>query len=284
MSFPAHETIRRRPSQDSDERPGLPRRKTGTYDERRVPPVNLRYEFDLGYIERLVAGDTETERHFTRYFGDLLTMKLRSKLRSAALVEDAKQETFVRVLVHAQEEGRHRVAAGPGRVRQLGLQQRAVRDVPVGIEDDAARGGLRRPDERRAGAESTLLGADEQREKIQQVLAAPAEEGPGALEAAVHRGARQGRRLQDVNVRAQLPARPPPPGQGAFQGVIDAPTLIWRPHDARRSGHTLATERYLLERDVRAGARNVRGALLLCVECADDVRTGGVMRTACARA
>ena len=57
-----------------------------------------RYEFDRGYIERLVAGDAETERHFTRYFGDLLTMKLRSKLRSAAQVEDVKQETFVRVL------------------------------------------------------------------------------------------------------------------------------------------------------------------------------------------
>jgi RNA polymerase sigma-70 factor (ECF subfamily) len=56
------------------------------------------HEFDQGYIDRLVAGDPETERHFTRYFGDLMTFKLRSRLRSPALVEDARQETFVRVL------------------------------------------------------------------------------------------------------------------------------------------------------------------------------------------
>ncbi len=57
-----------------------------------------RYEFDRDYIDRLVAEDPEVEQHFTRYFGSLLSLKLRSRLRSAALVEDAKQETFVRVL------------------------------------------------------------------------------------------------------------------------------------------------------------------------------------------
>ena len=56
------------------------------------------HQFDQAYIDRLVAGDPETERHFTRYFGDLMALKLRSRLRSAALIEDAKQETFVRVL------------------------------------------------------------------------------------------------------------------------------------------------------------------------------------------
>jgi RNA polymerase sigma-70 factor (ECF subfamily) len=61
-------------------------------------PRLTRYEFDRDYVNRLVAEDPETERHFTRYFGDLLSLKLRSKLRSAALIEDAKQETFVRVL------------------------------------------------------------------------------------------------------------------------------------------------------------------------------------------
>jgi RNA polymerase sigma-70 factor (ECF subfamily) len=58
-----------------------------------------RCDFDRVYVERLVAGHPETEQHFTRYFSDLLTMKLRSRLRSAALVEDAKQETFMRVLI-----------------------------------------------------------------------------------------------------------------------------------------------------------------------------------------
>jgi RNA polymerase sigma-70 factor (ECF subfamily) len=57
-----------------------------------------RHQFDREYVEKLTAGDPETEAHFTRYFGDLLTIKLRSRLRSPALVEDVKQETFLRVL------------------------------------------------------------------------------------------------------------------------------------------------------------------------------------------
>jgi RNA polymerase sigma-70 factor, ECF subfamily len=67
--------------------------------------LDARYQFDQAYIERLVAGDPETERHFTRYFGDLLTAKLRSKLRSPTLVQDAKQETFLRVLTTLRKKG-----------------------------------------------------------------------------------------------------------------------------------------------------------------------------------
>jgi RNA polymerase sigma-70 factor (ECF subfamily) len=65
---------------------------------------SLRYDFDRSYIERLIAGHPETERHFTTYFGTLLSLKLRSRLRSAALVEDAKQETFARVLAVLRSE------------------------------------------------------------------------------------------------------------------------------------------------------------------------------------
>lgn len=57
-----------------------------------------RFQFDRSYLQRLASGDPHTEEHFTRYFGDLLTMKLRRRLRSPAQVEDAKQETFLRVL------------------------------------------------------------------------------------------------------------------------------------------------------------------------------------------
>lgn len=64
-----------------------------------------RYEFDAAYIERLVAEDPETERHFSRYFGDLLALKLRSRLRSPAQIEDAKQETFTRVLILLKQKG-----------------------------------------------------------------------------------------------------------------------------------------------------------------------------------
>ena len=53
----------------------------------------------------MIAEDPDTERHFTDYFGDLLKLKLRSRLRSPALVEDARQETFVRVLTALKKKG-----------------------------------------------------------------------------------------------------------------------------------------------------------------------------------
>lgn len=64
-----------------------------------------RFEFDAPYVARLTAGDPATERHFTAYFGDLLTIKLRARLRSPGLVEDAKQETFLRVLTTLRRKG-----------------------------------------------------------------------------------------------------------------------------------------------------------------------------------
>lgn len=76
----------------------------GRYDWRHLP-LRPRFSFDDAYVQRLIAEDPATERHFTAYFGDLLTLKLRSRLRSPALVEDARQETFVRVLVALKKKG-----------------------------------------------------------------------------------------------------------------------------------------------------------------------------------
>jgi RNA polymerase sigma-70 factor (ECF subfamily) len=64
-----------------------------------------RHAFDQSYVTRLTNGDAETERHFTRYFGDLLVIKLRARLRSSHLVEDARQETFLRVLNVLRKKG-----------------------------------------------------------------------------------------------------------------------------------------------------------------------------------
>ena len=64
-----------------------------------------RFEFDQPYVERLAAGDAEIERHFTSYFRPLLALKLRARLRSPALVDDAIQETFLRVLATLQKGG-----------------------------------------------------------------------------------------------------------------------------------------------------------------------------------
>jgi RNA polymerase sigma-70 factor (ECF subfamily) len=61
--------------------------------------------FDANYIQRLVAGDPETERHFASYFGELLWIKLRSRIRSPQLLEDVRQETFLRVLRNLRNSG-----------------------------------------------------------------------------------------------------------------------------------------------------------------------------------
>ncbi len=61
-------------------------------------------EFNSAYIDRLIARDEETERHFASYFGPLLTAKLRSRLRSLEAAEDARQETLLRVLTNIRRE------------------------------------------------------------------------------------------------------------------------------------------------------------------------------------
>lgn len=64
-----------------------------------------RYVFDREYVERLRRGDREVEQHFTGYFGDLLRLKLRSRLRSPQSAEDVRQATFLRVLTIVRTEG-----------------------------------------------------------------------------------------------------------------------------------------------------------------------------------
>jgi RNA polymerase sigma-70 factor (ECF subfamily) len=56
----------------------------------------LFHSFDASYCERLRDGDPETGRHFAVYFGPLLLAKLRRRVRSAALIEEIRQETFLR--------------------------------------------------------------------------------------------------------------------------------------------------------------------------------------------
>jgi RNA polymerase sigma-70 factor, ECF subfamily len=62
-------------------------------------------EFDKSYLDRLANGDPETERHFTKYFGELLAVKLRARVRSRQLAEDVRQETFLRVLDTLRRKG-----------------------------------------------------------------------------------------------------------------------------------------------------------------------------------
>ena len=127
-----------------------------------------RHNFDAEYIRRLVAGDPETERHFTSYFGELLVLKLRSRLRSPAQAEDARQETFVRVLSTLKKKG------GLASAESLGafvngvcnnvlfeMYRANARTTPLEDEYDEASSNL--------PADSTLV-ADEDREEVRAAL------------------------------------------------------------------------------------------------------------------
>ncbi len=61
--------------------------------------------FNESYIARLAARDAEVERHFTTYFGQLLFLKLRGRVRSPQMIEDVCQETFLRVLQVLRKDG-----------------------------------------------------------------------------------------------------------------------------------------------------------------------------------
>lgn len=52
--------------------------------------------FDESYIDRLQAGDSRTQEHFSNYFSALIRIKLGSRLNSKEAIEDLRQETFAR--------------------------------------------------------------------------------------------------------------------------------------------------------------------------------------------
>jgi len=54
--------------------------------------------FDDDYLRRLRDGDSQVEQHFASYFGELILLKLRRRVRTRQLMEDIRQETLCRVL------------------------------------------------------------------------------------------------------------------------------------------------------------------------------------------
>ncbi len=61
--------------------------------------------FDQDYVNRLINREPEAEQHFCAYFGDLLQIKLRARVRSPQLLEDVKQETLLRVFKNLRASG-----------------------------------------------------------------------------------------------------------------------------------------------------------------------------------
>jgi RNA polymerase sigma-70 factor, ECF subfamily len=63
------------------------------------------HAFDELYVSRLRSGDFRTQEHFSTYFSVLIKIKLSSRLKSPEMVEDVRQETFVRFF-QALREGK----------------------------------------------------------------------------------------------------------------------------------------------------------------------------------
>jgi RNA polymerase sigma-70 factor (ECF subfamily) len=59
--------------------------------------------FNDDYVRRLTDADSETGEHFAAYFGHVLFLKLQVRLRSKHLLDDVRQDTFVRVLAILRE-------------------------------------------------------------------------------------------------------------------------------------------------------------------------------------
>ncbi len=168
-----------------------------------------RFEFDADYIRRLVSADPETERHFTEYFGRLLSIKLRSRLRTAAQIEDAKQETFVRVLSTLKEKGGIQAAGSLGAYVNgvcnfvlFEMYRGNARTTPIGDDYDEM--------DTRAGSESNLI-ASEEREKVREALSTLPQRERDLAEVVILRGTEQGRNLSRTRHRPRLPARAPAP-------------------------------------------------------------------------
>ena len=124
-----------------------------------------RQSFDAEYVQRLANSDPETEREFTAYFRELLAIKLRSRLRSPDLVEDATQETLLRVVKSIRESGMDNPQALGAYVNsvcnhvlfELYRTQSRYADPPPDRPDGEA------------GAEAALVG-DEERRDVRRVL------------------------------------------------------------------------------------------------------------------
>ena len=56
--------------------------------------------FDESYLAALRAHNAEVENHLITFFSRPVRLKLRARLRSPELVEDASQETFLRVITY----------------------------------------------------------------------------------------------------------------------------------------------------------------------------------------
>lgn len=56
------------------------------------------FRFDKAYLDRLKAGDPETQRHFACYFGRFLRIRFRGRRLPPDVIDDLVQDTLLRVM------------------------------------------------------------------------------------------------------------------------------------------------------------------------------------------
>jgi RNA polymerase sigma-70 factor, ECF subfamily len=160
-------------------------RQPGTLDGHAVAAgaVGLQFvDFDAPYLSRLQARDAGTEAHFVAYFSELIRLKLRSRLPSKEAIEDARQETFVRVfsLIRAQGGLRQPERLGAlvnsvcNNVLREQYRAKSRRESPL---DDEPRDDFESPD---PSVLSTLDQQDMERQ-VRQVMSELAERDRGLL-------------------------------------------------------------------------------------------------------
>lgn len=93
--------------------------------------------FDTTYVQRLAEGDSETERHFVGYFGELLGIKLRARVAGTSWAEDIRQEVFLRVF---------RLIRKPNGIRQPERLGPLVNKICDHVVLEYMRGGCKEPE------------------------------------------------------------------------------------------------------------------------------------------
>jgi RNA polymerase sigma-70 factor (ECF subfamily) len=126
--------------------------------------------FDNEYLSRLRSGDAETERHFVSHFSNVIRLSMRYRLRSWELIEDIRQETFLRVLNFVRSD---RTLDRPER---LGAY---VHSVCINVMMELLRASTRHPPipeeaqnlaDGRAGTETSVV-TRERKELVRSILA-----------------------------------------------------------------------------------------------------------------
>ena len=61
------------------------------------------FPFDKPYLDKLRAGDPETQRHFAMYFGRFLRIRFRARRLPSDAIDDLVQDTLLRVIIKVQK-------------------------------------------------------------------------------------------------------------------------------------------------------------------------------------